>query len=266
MMRKSFFSLVTLASSVLFLGVTQVVSADEVTEIVVATAGDIRPFSYEEGGQLTGYDIEVIKAASKHLEDYKVTFKTTAWESIFIGLDSGKFQIAANNLSYTKERAEKYLYSVPIAKNPLVLVAPKDSSIESLDDIGGKKTQDDTGTSTAQLVINWNKKHSDKSVIDYSGEDISKRLLDLSNKEFDYLIFDKISVDSIIKQQGYDFKVIEIDTDSNPNNYIIFSDDSQEIQKEFNTVIKNLYHDGTLEKLSQKYLGGNYLPSKSELK
>lgn len=68
----------------------------------------------------------------------------------------------------------------------------------------GKKTQDDTGTSTAKIVDDWNKKHSDSpSTIDYSGEDVTKRLLDLDSGEFDYLIFDKISVNTIIKQKSF---------------------------------------------------------------
>ena len=45
--------------------------------------------------------------------------------------------MAVNNISYTKERAEKYLYAAPTAKNPNVLVVKKDDdSIKSLDDIG----------------------------------------------------------------------------------------------------------------------------------
>ncbi|SER27109.1 amino acid ABC transporter substrate-binding protein [Streptococcus gallolyticus] len=234
---------------------------------VVATAGDIKPFSYQnKKGQLTGYDIQVIKAASKYIDGYKISFKKTAWDSIFVGLDSDIYQVAANNLSYTEERANKYLYSVPIAKNPLVLVVKKGSKITSLDDIGGKTTQDDTGTSTAKFVDDWNSQHSDNpSTIDYSGEDVTKRLLDLDDGEFDYLIFDKISVETIIKQKNLDLTVIELNTDDNPNNYIIFSSDSKQLQTAFNKAVKKLYNNGTLEKLSQKYLGGSYLPEASAL-
>ena len=41
------------------------------------------------------------------------------------------------------------------------LVVPKDSSIKSLDDIGGKKTEVVQGTSTAKQLEDFNKKHSD---------------------------------------------------------------------------------------------------------
>lgn len=261
-MKKVLLGFVCLAPLVL---TSTVQAADK--KVVVATAGDIKPFSYEDkAGELTGYDIEVIKAASKYLDGYKVTYKRTSWKSIFVGLDSGHYQIAANNLSYTKERADKYLYSLPIAKNPFVLVVPKDSEIKSLEDIGGKTTQDDTGTSAIQFVLDWNKEHPDNpSKIEYSGEDLSKHLLELENGEFDYMIFDKISVETVIKQKGFDLTIIPIETNLNSNNYIIFSDDSNDLQKQFNKAVKKLYKNGKLEKLSQKYLGGSYLPDKKEL-
>ena len=52
----------------------------------------------------------------------------------------------------------------------------------------------------------------------------------------------------------------------NPNNYIIFSSDQKEFKEQFDKVLKELYQDGTLEKLSKTYLGGSYLPDASELK
>lgn len=262
MMKKSLLGLALLLST----GLAVNVEAAE-HKAVVATAGDIKPFSYQDKkGNLTGYDIEVINQASKYIDGYEFTFKKTAWDSIFVGLDSDIYQVAANNLSYTKERASKYLYSVPIAKNPLVLVTKDGSDIKSLDDIAGKITQDDTGTSTAKFVDDWNKKHSDSpSKIEYSGEDVTKRLLDLDSGEFDYLIFDKISVETIIKQKKLDLTVTDLKTDDNPNNYIIFSSDSKKLKLKFDKAVKKLYDKGVLETLSQKYLGGSYLPDEQAI-
>ena len=57
-----------------------------------------------------------------------------------------------NNISYSKERAGKYLYGNPYAKNPTVLVVRKGTDIKSLDDIGGKSTEVVQGTSTAKQL------------------------------------------------------------------------------------------------------------------
>ena len=234
--------------------------------IVVATAGDVPPFDYEDKGNLTGFDIEVLKAVDEKLSGYEIQFQRTAWESIFPGLDSGHYQAAANNLSYTKERAEKYLYSLPISNNPLVLVSNKKNPLTSLDQIAGKTTQEDTGTSNAQFINNWNQEHTDNpATIDFSGEDIGKRILDLSNGEFDFLVFDKVSVQKIIKDRGLDLSVVDLPSADSPNNYIVFSSDQKEFKEKFDKALKELYQDGTLEKLSNTYLGGSYLPDKSQL-
>ena len=76
----------------------------------------------------------------KTLTKYDVKFEKTEWSGVFAGLDADRYQMAVNNISYTKERAEKYLYAAPTVKDPNVLVVKKDdSSIKSLDDVGGNQ-------------------------------------------------------------------------------------------------------------------------------
>ena len=59
-----------------------------------ATVGTTAPFSYEENGELTGYDVEVAKAVFKDSDKYEVKFQKTEWSSVFTGLDSAKYQMA----------------------------------------------------------------------------------------------------------------------------------------------------------------------------
>lgn len=101
-------------------------------EIIVATNGSPRPFIYEENGELTGYEIEVVRAIFKDSDKYDVKFEKTEWSGVFAGLDADRYNMAVNNLSYTKERAEKYLYAAPIAQNPNVLVVKKMTLVSSL--------------------------------------------------------------------------------------------------------------------------------------
>ena len=209
--------------------------------IVVATAGDVPPFDYEDKGNLTGFDIEVLKAVDEKLSDYEIQFQRTAWESIFPGLDSGHYQAAANNLSYTKERAEKYLYSLPISNNPLVLVSNKKNPLTSLDQIAGKTTQEDTGTSNAQFINNWNQKHTDNPArIDFSGEDIGKRILDLSNGEFDFLVLTRYPFKRLSRTVAQTSQFVDLPSADSPNNYIVFSSDQKEFKEKFDKVLKEL--------------------------
>ena len=244
-------------------------SASGKKTIEVGTVGTTKPFSYEEkDGKLTGYEIEVLREIFKGSDKYEVNFNKTEWSSVFAGLDSDRFQIGANNISYSKEREEKYLYPNPYARNPLVLVVPKDSSIKSLDDLGGKKTEVVQGTSTAKQLEDFNKKHSDNPTdLQYTDGTIQTIMANLADGRTDYKIFERISVDTIIRDQGYDnLKVIELPSDQQPYVYPIIAKEDKDLQKFVNKRIKELYDNGTLEKLSKKYFGGVYLPEAKDIK
>lgn len=238
-------------------------------EIIVATNASPKPFNYEENGELTGYEIEVVRAIFKDSDKYDIKFEKTEWSGVFAGLDADRYQMAVNNISYTKERAEKYLYAAPTAKNPNVLVVKKDdSSIKSLDDIGGKSTEVVQGTTSAKQLEDYNKQHSDNpTVLNYTRADFQQIMGRLSDGQFDYKIFDKIGVETVIKNQGLDnLKVIELPSDQQPYVYPLLAKGQDELKTIVDKRIQELYKDGTLEKLSQQFFGGSYLPAEADIK
>ena len=82
-----------------------------------------------------------------------------------------------------------------------------------------------------------------------------------------YKIFNKFIeyFQKIIQDRCLNLNVVDLESNDNPNNYIIFSSDPKEFKDQFDKVLKELYQDGTLEKLSKTYLGGSYLPDQSQL-
>lgn len=237
--------------------------------VTLATVGTTKPFSFEKDGNLTGYDIEVAKAVFEGSDKYEVVYQKTEWSSIFTGLDSDKFQIGANNLSYNDERAEKYLYSAPIATNPLVIAVHKDSGIKSYADIAGKSTQVVQGTGTAAMLEKYNEENADAQTnINYTQENITAMLRNVEDGKFDYKIFETQSVKTIIEEQGLqNLEIVEIDQASanKPYVYFIFGKEETDLQAFVNKRIQELYADGTLEKLSQEFLGGSYLPEEADV-
>ena len=51
-------------------------------EIIVATNASPKPFNYEENGELTGYEIEVVRAIFKDSDKYVVKFEKTEWSGV----------------------------------------------------------------------------------------------------------------------------------------------------------------------------------------
>ena len=218
---------------------------------------------------MTGYEIELVRAIFKDSDKYTVKFEKTEWSGVFAGLDSDRYQMAVNNISYTKERAEKYLYAAPTAKNPNVLVVKKDDdSIKSLDDIGGKSTEVVQGTTSAKQLEDYNKQHADNpTVLNYTKADFQQIMSRLSDGQFDYKIFDKIGVETVIKNQGLDnLKVIELPSDQQPYVYPLLAKGQDELKSFVDKRIQELYKDGTLEKLSKQFFGDTYLPAEADIK
>ena len=237
--------------------------------ITFATVGTTAPFSYEENGELTGFDVEVAKAVFKDSDKYEVKFQKTEWSSIFTGLDSAKYQMAGNNISYSEERDQKYLFSYPIGTTPAVLTVPKDSSIKKYDDIAGHSTQVVQGTSTAAQVTQFNEEHADNPVeLNYTNENITQMLTSLNEGKYDFKIFDAPTVNSIIKNNKLDnLKTIDLKSDEQPYIYFLFADDQKDLQDFVNKRLEELQKDGTLANLAEKYLGNkDYIPAEDALK
>lgn len=234
-----------------------------------ATVGTTAPFSYEENGELTGYDVEVAKAVFKDSDKYEVKFQKTEWNSVFTGLDAAKYQMAGNNFSYSEEREQKYLFSYPIGTTPAVLTVPKNSDIKKYDDIAGHSTQVVQGTSTLTQLNEFNEKHSDKPVeLNYTKEDITQILTSLNEGKYDFKIFDEPTVNAIIKNNKLNnLKTIKLKSDEQPYIYFLFADNQKDLQTFVNKRLEELQKDGTLAKLAEKFLGDkNYIPAEDALK
>ena len=80
-------------------------------KLSVATNASPKPFNYEENGELTGYEIEVVRAIFKDSDKYDVKFEKTEWSGIFAGLDADRYQMAVNNISYTKKNVQKNTFT-----------------------------------------------------------------------------------------------------------------------------------------------------------
>ena len=102
--------------------------------ITVATDSDTAPFTFKKGDDFKGYDIDLVKAIFKDSDKYEVKFVTTPFDSILTGVDSGRYQIAANDFNYNEERAQKYSFSDPISRSNYAIISAEGTKYTSLED------------------------------------------------------------------------------------------------------------------------------------
>ena len=87
-------------------------SATDDQVILVGTQNDYPPFAFaDDKNELTGYDVEVVKAIDEKLDGYTFEFVAVPWDSMFLALESNKVQAIADQIAKTPERQAKYLFS-----------------------------------------------------------------------------------------------------------------------------------------------------------
>ncbi len=85
--------------------------------VVVAVEDDYPPFNYvrPDTGKPDGWDYEVVGELAKRL-NFKPDFREISWDSMVEGVATGQFDMAANGITVTPERARVVDFSIPYAQ------------------------------------------------------------------------------------------------------------------------------------------------------
>ncbi|GAA2886712.1 amino acid ABC transporter substrate-binding protein [Microbacterium esteraromaticum] len=219
--------------------------------LTVATEGTYRPFSFHgDGGTgaLTGYDVEIIQAVADKL-DLKVEFQETQWDAIFAGLDAGRFDVIANQVTINDEREEKYLFSEPYTVSPgVIVVKDDDDSISSFDDLEGK-------TAAQSLTSNWNELAKESGAKIEAVEGWAQAVALLRQGRVDATINDKLTFLDYETTDGPTGLKIAAETDEAGEQAFTFTKDKNALVKAVDGALDELRADGTLAEISEKYFG-----------
>ena len=140
-----------------------------------------------------------------------------------------------------------------------------------MSELSGKTVEVYAGSNYAGILEDWNKANADKEAIDIkyvaNSVTLAQRLQNVEAGKIDFLLYDAISLKTVIKDQGINLKVADVTDkvggDKDGLEYILFAkdDEGKKLQAFVNKRIKILKKDGTLKKLSKKYFGGDFVSS-----
>lgn len=108
--------------------------------LVVGTTADYRPFTYREGGELKGYDVDLARLIAREL-GVQINFVDTTWSQLVPDLRDRKFQLAVGGITRTLSRQTRVGFTEPvliIGKCPLVRRSDREryQDLESIDQPG----------------------------------------------------------------------------------------------------------------------------------
>ncbi|WP_307829612.1 amino acid ABC transporter substrate-binding protein [Antrihabitans stalagmiti] len=213
----------------------------------VGTEGTYPPFSFQENGELAGYDIEVIEAVGEKL-GVRVEFVQIPWDSIFAGLESKRFDLVANQVTLNDDRKGKYDLSEPYTVSEGVIVTRADNNdITTLADLQGK-------TTAQSATSNWAKVATDAGAKVESVEGFVQAIQLLKDGRVDATVNDNLAVADYQKQKNdSDIKIAGTTDDTSLQVFAARKDSG--LIADVNKALDELRADGTLAKISDKYFG-----------
>lgn len=111
-------------------------------KLIVGVKTDYEPFGYiNEKGENAGFEIEMAKALAQDLlgDPGKVEFVSVNSTNRIPYLQTGKIDLVIATMSVTEERAKEVDFSEPYFKSGVQLLVHKDSPIQDVADLKGRK-------------------------------------------------------------------------------------------------------------------------------
>ena len=223
--------------------------------LTVATAGTLYPASFreEESDTLTGFDVELMKEVAKRL-DLEIEFKEMAFDNMLTSVQNGQIDVAANDISVTEDRKEKFAFSKPYKYTYGTGIVRKSdlSGIESLEDLKGKKAAGEATT----IFMDVAREYGAEEVI-YDNATNDQYLRDVSTGRTDVILNDYY-LQTLALAFFPEFDItIHPDIAYNPQEIAFLMDkENDELQENIDRVLDEMLEDGTVKELSEQFYNG----------
>ncbi len=219
-------------------------------KLVIALEGAWQPWSFhDESDTLVGYDVEVSRAIAEKL-GVEPEYVESDWDSLFAGLDAGRYDLVCNGVEVTEERAKTYDFITPYGYIHTALAVRKDNEdIKSFEDLAGKTTANSLASTYMELAESYGATVQGIDTLEETIQLLTAGRIDATlNANVSFYDYLNVHPDADIKL------VAQTGGSSHVAIPIVKSEDSSFLDA-LNSAIDELRADGTLKELSEKYFG-----------
>ena len=219
-------------------------------KVIVALEGAWQPWSYhDESDTLVGYDVEVSRAIAEKL-GVEPEYVESDWDSLFAGLDAGRYDMVCNGVEVTEERAKTYAFTTPYGYIHTALAVRKDNTdITSFEDLKGKTTANSLASTYMELAESYGATVQGIDTLEETIQLLTAGRID-ATLNADVSFYDYLNV-----HPDADFKLVAQTAEASHVAIPVLKSEDTAYLDALNTAIEELRADGTLKTLSEKYFG-----------
>ena len=219
-------------------------------KLVVALEGAWQPWSYHDSSDtLVGYDVEVSRAIAEKL-GVEPEYVESDWDSLFAGLDAGRYDMVCNGVEVTEERAKTYAFTTPYGYIHTALAVRKDNTdITSFEDLKGKTTANSLASTYMELAESYGATVQGIDTLEETIQLLTAGRID-ATLNADVSFYDYMNV-----HPEADFKLVAQTAEASHVAIPVLKSEDTAYLDALNTAIEELRADGTLKTLSEKYFG-----------
>jgi polar amino acid transport system substrate-binding protein len=220
------------------------------------------PMEYyaDDGRTPLGFDVEMAKAIAANL-GLEVKFVDTAWDGIFAGVETGKYDCIMSSVTYTEERAANYNFTKPYIANSQLLVVRGDSRVKpkSLEEVQGLRLTYQAETTSDTLATEWIERSGAKIDV-YEYDKVMNCFDELTLNRVDVILVDSVVAAEYLSKPGNNYE-ITAEVSNDEVLAICLKKGNDALTEALDKALNDLYIDGTLRNISQSVFGTDVVSS-----
>ena len=219
--------------------------------LIVALEGAWQPWSYhDESDTLVGYDVEVSRAIAEKL-GVEPEYVESDWDSLFAGMDAGRYDLVCNGVEVTDERSKTYDFTTPYGYIHTALAVKKDNdTITGFEDLKGKTTANSLASTYMELAESYGATVQGIDTLEETIQLLTAGRID-ATLNADVSFYDYLNV-----HPDADFKIVALTEEaSHVAIPLRKGEETASLRDAIDKAIEELRAEGTLTELSEKYFG-----------